>query len=386
MNNLKEKSNITQPERLCNPSPQRDVSADILRILATLFIFLTHFFLRTEFYSLRVENYVIASSMSIRNLGLLSIHLFMLLTGYIQAEKKIAPDLKYFSKLVKFTIPHILVILSAFLVNIIFHHESYSVFTVVKNLFLYPGYSWYVELYIGLFLMIPFLNIIWQNLSSKKQELALIGVLVFLSILPTIINVYNVGSSSWYKASSQPYNKIIPEFWLVLYPLAHYFVGAYLKKYGKELRKGPLKAFLRFALCFIPSSAYCIFRAIGSKPSVYSWIDKASLLNLICASALLLFITSIDFSKLPKALKDFARKLSELSFLAYLASYIVDINLYPYVNKYLSRFTDKLLLLPLIVLSVAVLSFTLAFLLSLISKPLEKGTQKLILKTFRKKG
>ena len=30
-------------------------------------------------------------------------------------------------------------------------------------------YGWYVEMWIGLFLMVPFLNILWWNCPSKKQ-------------------------------------------------------------------------------------------------------------------------------------------------------------------------------------------------------------------------
>lgn len=38
-------------------------------------------------------------------------------------------------------------------------------------------YGWYIEMWIGLFLMVPFLNILWWNCPSKKHKLLLIGTL-----------------------------------------------------------------------------------------------------------------------------------------------------------------------------------------------------------------
>lgn len=42
----------------------------------------------------------------------------------------------------------------------------------ITNILAYGRYSWYVELYIGLFLFILFLNLMWDGLESRKSHAA----------------------------------------------------------------------------------------------------------------------------------------------------------------------------------------------------------------------
>ena len=46
-------------------------------------------------------------------------------------------------------------------------HKNINIFWNIVN---FQQYSWYVNMYIGLFILIPFLNTIWQNLKTEKQK------------------------------------------------------------------------------------------------------------------------------------------------------------------------------------------------------------------------
>ena len=49
------------------------------------------------------------------------------------------------------------------------------------------GYTWYIEMYLGLFLLFPFLNGAWDALSTKKEKEKLLLVLIFLFCFFAII-------------------------------------------------------------------------------------------------------------------------------------------------------------------------------------------------------
>ena len=53
------------------------------------------------------------------------------------------------------------------------------------------NYSWYIEMYIGLFLIAPFLNLAYNKLNSQKQKRILVITFVAISILPTLFNIFN---------------------------------------------------------------------------------------------------------------------------------------------------------------------------------------------------
>ena len=53
-------------------------------------------------------------------------------------------------------------------------------------------------MYIGLFLLIPFLNAMWRGLKGQKQKILLIATLLALTTLPSLFNIYD-----WHT----------PEFW-----------------------------------------------------------------------------------------------------------------------------------------------------------------------------
>ena len=46
-------------------------------------------------------------------------------------------------------------------------------------------------MYIGLALMIPFLNLLWNGIGSRKGQLSLVAVMAALTVLPSIFNIYD---------------------------------------------------------------------------------------------------------------------------------------------------------------------------------------------------
>ena len=93
-------------------------------------------------------------------------------------------------------------------------------------------------MYIGLFLLIPFLNIIYNNLKSQKHKQILVWTLFCLTILPSMFNIFNFETSHWWAvpSSSDIFSKIVPAWWINFYPITYYFVGCYLREYGLKIK------------------------------------------------------------------------------------------------------------------------------------------------------
>ena len=71
-------------------------------------------------------------------------------------------------------------------------------------------YAWYVEMYIGLFLLIPFLNGAYHSLTSKGQKRALICTMIVIAALPNILNVYPIQASLGFVDSFDQRDKLLP--------------------------------------------------------------------------------------------------------------------------------------------------------------------------------
>ena len=381
MTKTAERINITPPASSDSSSPLcRQTNLDVIRIFSFVLIPCVHFFLYTGFYSEPMTSPVLILLMCLRNFCLCCIPLFMMLTGYLQSTKSFQPDKKYYSKIFKFLVPYLIVCVLTLILNALLTHSKPSVIEVIKGFTTYTGYTWYIEMYLGVFLLIPFLNKFYNTLTTKKQEKILLGILIGLSLLPTIINNYSTSGNFLAPPKSSEALKIIPNFYTSLYPFTFYFTGAYLRKHKDDIKLSAFKRFLLLAGAFILFSAYCIARNYGRKPSVFDWISRNSLMVYVVAVLTFLFFLSFEFQKMSPKLRKFLGKISDLTFSAYICSYLADKIAYRYLNRYIPQFTHKLLLYPVIILSIIIVSLAAAFLTDMISKKVCKLINRLLLK------
>ena len=351
------------------PQFQRNVNMDVLRIIALFFVPSVHFFLHNGFYSQTVDNGRMVIMTLMRNLFLLCIPLFLLLTGYLQGNKKFEPNKKYYFKISKVIVPYLIIMTFdlIFIINVL--KWEYSVKEYIDNYLSFTHYSWYVEMYIGLFLLIPFLNLIWLNLKNKTWERALVITMFILMIAPTIFNYYQFDAENIMKCANDDYWSIFPNWGAGVYPLAYYFTGAYLAKNKDDFKMKPIFAFLIFLSTWAVFGSYTLIRCWDGKPSVHSWLNYNSWGLYFMGVTLFIFINNINFEAAPKLLKKFLAKLSDLSFGAYLASWMLDQWFYPNVlNKNVPVMEDRLKwYFPCVLLAVTV-AFIISFVADLFYK------------------
>ena len=167
---------------------QRDSRIDLIRIFALFSVVSVHFFLNNGFYEQTVVGLRMFIMCVVRCFYMICVPLFMVLTGYLMCGKTISK--RYYSGLIKTIVIYILASIVCLFFKEWYYKEKYSLLEMLLKIcdFSAANYSWYIEMYIGLYMLIPFLNSLFNSLNSKKK-IYLILTLIFVTSLPNIVRV-----------------------------------------------------------------------------------------------------------------------------------------------------------------------------------------------------
>lgn len=347
----------------------RNYSLDIIRIVAFCSVVGVHFFLNTDFYNTGIDTPLHLLMIIVRGFNLVCVPLFILLTGYLMNKKTLSK--KYFLGIVKTLSIYILISIPCYFHQQYFTGGESSLRGLILGIlgFTATKYSWYIEMYIGLFLLIPFLNLIYNNLQSKKQKQFLIIMLISISILPTILNTYNLIDANWWltPAFSNRLNKLIPSFWDSIYPITYYFIGAYLSEF--KIKVNSFKLFIGYLITGTIFGVYCFYRSYNHVFVSGNWQNWNGFPVMIISVLLFVFLSKIKTDNLNTTIKSILKKLSDLCLGAYLVSSLVDDLVYNFIGKMITNeLNEQFKYYPICVLTVIFLSFILSYLINVIYK------------------
>ena len=353
-------------------SSKRTPAADLIRILAFFFVVSVHFLLNNGFYSQLMMGKRMLVMTIMRALFMNCVPLFLTLSGYLLCKKQLSG--KYYSKLLKIILTYVLASFACMGYAMIAQRQLWPFKEIILKLLDFTGapYSWYIEMYIGLFLLIPFLNILYNNIPSQKWKLCLVITFIVLTSLPSVVNEYNLHSLSWWKQPSSAIvaNKIIPAWWVGFYPLTYYFIGCYLREYGLRIKR-LLNLILLLGVTLL-AGIYSWWRSYGSVFIWGAWSEYQSLFNMALTVLVFAFFINLNYERSPAKLNLFIQRLSELCLGAYLLSWIFDNKLYQILLERVPFVIYRLEYYIIIVPLVFVLSLLASFLLSKIQLCLEK--------------
>jgi len=347
---------------------ERNSALDIIRIFALLCVISVHFFLNNGFYSQPMAGKRMFIMTIMRTSFMVCVPLFITLTGYLMNKKSLSK--KYYFGIIKTIGIYILASIACIIFKYFYLNIDYSFISAIKSIlnFSAANYSWYIEMYIGLFLLIPFLNILYNNIPSKKDKKALIITLLTLTSIPCIINIYNFNNFKWWinPSSSNVYDKIIPSWWTGIYPLTFYFIGCYLKDFKITIKK-ELNILLIIVLATL-SGAFNYYRSYGSTFISGPYQDWGSILNVILTSLVFILLLNINISETHNKLKKLLAKLSDLCLGGYLVSYIFDQIFYLKLNTLVPEMLNRLNYFIIIVPVIFICSISLSYIINLIYK------------------
>ena len=347
-------------------SAERNIGLDITRIIAFLQVPCVHFLFQAKYYSFGIAGKRMYLMTFMRVLFITCVPLFMLLTGYLGSSKKTEispkPLLKYYSRLIPILLTYVICAVLILLYGIFVNADSESVGTAILNILDFRKYSWYIEMYIGLVLLIPFLNLLWNGIESRGGQLSLVAVMTVLTVLPSIFNIFDFQTPGALLRPqlSKSFSQIVPDWWQNFYPVTYYFIGAYIRKNVdmKKLKTLPLLA--AYLCAVLLSGAFNIRMSAGIKFRYGVWCDYPSFQVSVCAVLLFLCINSVRYPKIPDGAARVLAFISKITLGAYLLSWIPDNFIYRRLNAAVPNMPTRLNYFPLTVLLTVVTSLAAA--------------------------
>ena len=320
-----------------NTKKTRSPALDLIRIFALFCVVSLHFFLYSGYYETTILGGSLYLATLARSFFMICVPLFLLLTGYLMRHKKATKA--YYAKLIRIIGEYVLASMFCMVSLAVYHGEG-LIDTIKVFLLQIPGifsfeaaiYSWYVEMYIGLFLLIPYLNILYNGLDTKRAKQGLIFTMLLLSGIPEVLNsaIFTLPWTMWYNDPSGVLT-LFPNWWTNLYPVTFYFIGAYLSEYSLPLSKK--KAHLLLAISNLLTGTVSYLNSMGTTFNWGSWQTYQSLFVIVQAVMIFWLFLQLDFCHIGSRSRKLIALLSDLSFSAYLVSSVYDIFFQQIIGK-----------------------------------------------------
>ncbi len=340
---------------------KRNSTLDIIRICSVLLVMMVHFFLHTGFYSEPMIGGKMFIMCFMRTFFSTCVPMFILLSGYLMSKKTLSK--KYFFGISKTLLTYFMAGVACIIFKSVHLNQTYTFKSIILSFldFSSANYAWYIEMYIGLFLLIPFLNLIYNNLKTHKQKALLVLVMVLLTAVPTLFNVYNLNDPSWWATPSMnsEFNKIFPSWWIGFYPVTFYFTGCYLKEFGLNLKTKTV-AFL-LLLTTLGFTAFNFWRSYGTGFITSQYAYWYGFQPYVSAVLLFELLGRIKCDKTSYTTRYILWKVSDLVLCMYLVSYIFDELVYAYLRAKVPVMQDRIWWFIPCVLCVFIGSLSLSF-------------------------
>lgn len=344
---------------------KRNINIDLIKCIAVFSVISIHFFANANFYNQKINNNIMYMHTTFRCLFMICVPLFLITTGYLMNKKSISK--KYYLSIIRVLLIYLLTTISVLIYYLIKDNIPMTIKYFIKGITTFDtGYSWYIEMYLGLFLIIPFINLIYHNLKNKKEKKLLIITMLIITSLPGIANCKY---------------RLIPDWYMQFYPLTYYFIGCYLSEYKININK-----YLNAFLFIISVSISGIINILLSYNDIFLrgiHNDWPSILNVVPTTLIFIFILNLDLTKAPHKIKKIIYKISELSLGTYLMSCIIDNFLYFDYYKGIN-FLSILGYFKIVPLTF-ILSLSLSMIINVIYKMIDKYIVNKLLTAFIKK-
>ena len=208
-------------------SKQRAFGPDVVRVLALILLLWLHFFLRNGFYYRPVNTTAMTIAAAGRCVFMCCIPLFLMLTGYLKCGKEWKKG--YYAGLFPMLLSWAIVSVICLWYNVCVAGQQKTAWEWLCLFFDFKlaNYSWYLEMYIGLLLVSPFLNMAWNHLQTRRQHTAMVLVFAFLTFLPNTFNGITL--------DGEHVLNLLPNYWTSLYFFTYYLIGCWIRTYRPKL-------------------------------------------------------------------------------------------------------------------------------------------------------
>lgn len=221
----------------------RESGIDLFRCMGFLFVTGVHAFLYNGFYSESQYGTAMWAANSFRWLFFGCNGMFMLLTGYLKSTNPFSP--KYYRGLLTVLVGYVLTCIISYPIRHFLLGDTATLGTWLERFVSFSNYAWYIEMYIGLILISPVINLALQQLTKPKELLWLLATMLLLTALPT-----------FYPLS------FLPDYWTSLYPVTYYVIGAVIRRLQPAISS--VTALFCAALCAATTGLLTFISARGT--------------------------------------------------------------------------------------------------------------------------
>lgn len=190
---------------------KRESGADLYRIMGLLFVNTLHACLYNGFYYEAQEGLAMWLANSVRWLVFGCNAMFMLLSGYLKTASPWGR--RYYKSLVAVLIGYILTCVISYPIRYYCIGEKDPLSTWLERFVTFSNYSWYIEMYIGLFMISPLVNLALDNLQSPKKQW-------FLALSLVVVTIGHSATT----------RNLLPDYCGSFYPLTLYTLGAVIRR------------------------------------------------------------------------------------------------------------------------------------------------------------
>lgn len=321
-------------------------SVNVTKALGVLLVIIAHTCFEVGFYERSVNEPVMWPLIYVYSILLTCVPLFICMTGFLMINKTVT--LKHYIGWFKYYIPYVLIMLMSYIYCVVVYKSTaglFGIFTVYLN--------GYMSMFFGLYLLIPFLNILWANLNGNKKVVLLVGLL-FLTIIPSVTGM------------------MFTRWWTPLCPILYYYTGAFLREYKVKIKN--IHAFVAlFTICLL-ETLYAVFYSDGVINMGYFWNEYNNYCNtyfilptyFLTVLIIILIINKNSFSSVTIKLSE---KLSYHSLEMYLiSSALVQGILWAALKSRIELTANKALLIsPIVVLVEIIITFIISVIIKSIS-------------------
>lgn len=288
---------------------QRESNFELLRIICMFMIVGLHILAHGgSLYALNPNNINYYIINIIESFFIVSVNCYVLISGYFRIKAN-------FPKLVKLELQILFYSISIPLFLVIIKVNNFSKIEIIK--FFMPVISkqwWFVTIYVILFLLSPFINILVDNLNEDNYKKLLIFLFTVFIIWPTF-SINSINNDKGFGLYS----------FIFLY-----LVGSFVRKYHNS-KKNNKFLYLKIYLITTMLIFLCtLVSTILHKSNNYNFYNYDSIFVFISSVALFLFFKELKFKS------KFINKISKLVFAVYLIH--DNSNMSAFIFKYILNF------------------------------------------------
>lgn len=349
-----------EKNEICN----RDMRLDTIWAIAITFVIAIHAFSWIGFYEEPITGEIYLVLSICRVAFTTCVPLFLLLSGYLRGGYK--GDLKrYYFKIIRVLLTYFFAGIVCQSFRYVIDYNDVKMKEIVLSFFSFTAspYGWYIAMYLGLFLMMPFVCMLYDGLE-KRQRIVFLTSLIIIVVTPSIFNNFNFNNEHWWNTVLGEQSLLVPEYWMCIYPIMYFCIGLWIRDMNIEKLNLKLLIILLVLFC-------CLFGTINyikNWNTIFPWNNDTAYggyQNLIVSFLIFLICLSLKIN-LKSIGSNFIIWISKNSLGSYLVSYIADRIVYKIEMKYCSTLFIRVILLPISISAVLFISTAISAIIGFI--------------------